>query len=297
MEVSHQKNLVNQEFPFNLLITDIAEFPPHWHKEIEIIYVLEGKMDIGLNNQIYTMESGDILLVGMGDVHYFLTSPVRSNRIIVQFDLSMVEYVSPAFQDRRFKIPVIRKRPVTAGESVQSWTPIERKAHHLLEEQILTLHDEYQSKSEGYKLAVMARLYDLVAIFLRYLPMEEVSPLEKNKHLKKLDRLEQVFSYVEQNYARPITLQEVSCVANFSVYHFTRFFKETTGMTFLYYLNSYRISKAVKYLTKTADFITEVAFKSGFDSIKTFNRVFKQFKGCSPTQYQKQLKKQFLRSD
>lgn len=293
MEVSHQKNLVNQEFPFNLMITDIAEFPPHWHKEIEIIYVLEGVMDIGLNNQIYTMESGDILLVGMGDVHYFLTSPVRSNRIIVQFDLSMVEYVSPAFQDQRFKVPVIRKHAATSGEYVRSWPTTEREVHHLLEEQILTLHAEYQRKSEGYKLAVMARLYDLVAIFLRYLPMEEVSPLEKNKHLKKLDRLEQVFSYVEQNYARPITLQEVSCVANFSVYHFTRFFKETTGMTFLYYLNSYRISKAVKYLAKTADSITEVAFKSGFDSIKTFNRVFKQFKGCSPTQYQKRLKSNF----
>lgn len=292
MKASQQKNLVSQEFPFNLLITDIAEFPPHWHKEIEIIYVLEGEMDIGLNNRIYPMETGDILLVGMGDVHYFLTSPVRSNRIIIQFDLSMMEYVSSAFQDRRFKAPFIRKNP-GVGEPDGFWPVPEQVIHHLLEEQILTLYTEYQKKSEGHKLAVMARLYDLLTIFLRYIPMEEISVWEKTKHLKELDRLEQVFNYVEKNYTRPLTLREVSAVANFSVYHFTRFFKEITGLTFLQYLNSYRIAKAVKYLAQTADSITEVAFKSGFDSIKTFNRVFKQLKGCSPTQYRKQLKSNF----
>ena len=258
MKASQQKNLVSQEFPFNLLITDIAEFPPHWHKEIEIIYVLEGEMDIGLNNRIYPMETGDILLVGMGDVHYFLTSPVRSNRIIIQFDLSMMEYVSSAFQDRRFSA-FIRNPGVgepTVFASARAGDP------SFIEEQILTLYTEYQKKSEGHKLAVMARLYDLLTIFLQYIPMEEISVWEKTKHLKELDRLEQVFNYVEKNYTRPLTLREVSAVANFSVYHFTRFFKEITGPTsFLQYLNSYRIAKAVKYSAQTADSITEVAFE------------------------------------
>ena len=282
MEASHQKNLVDQEFPFNLMITDITEFPPHWHKEIEIIYVLEGVLDLGLNNQVYTMEPGDILMVGMGDVHYFLPRPQKSKRVIVQFDLSMVEHVSDSFQDRRFKTPLIKNARVHDQAR-------QEQAHRLLEEQILILDQEYRQKAEGYKLAVMARLYDLVTVFLRHLPLEKVSPLEKSKHRKKLDRLEQVFKFVEENYARPLTLREVAEVANFSVYHFTRFFKDITGMTFLQYLNSYRISKAVNDLAKSEDSITEVAFRSGFESIKTFNRVFKQLKGCSPTEYKKKI--------
>lgn len=292
MEASHQKNLVDQEFPFNLLITDITEFPPHWHKEIEIIYVLEGVLDLGLNNQVYTMEPGDILLVGMGDVHYFLPRRLKSKRIIVQFDLSMVEHVSDLFQDRRFKTPLIKNARVldqpSQGQTLDGIV-LNEQVHCFLEEQILSLDQEYRQKAEGYKLAVMARLYDLVTIFLRYLPLEKVSPLEKNKHQKKLDRLEQVLKFVEENYARLLSLREVAEVANFSVYHFTRFFKDTTGMTFLQYLNSYRISKAVKDLSKSEDSITEVAFKSGFESIKTFNRVFKQLKGCSPSEYKKRI--------
>lgn len=285
MRASHQKNLVDREFPFNLLITDIAEFPPHWHKEIELIYVLEGLLDVGLNNKVYTLEPGDILLVGIGDVHYFLTRPVKSKRIIIQFDLLMVEYQSGAFLDRRFRFPLIKKN---RADSLEIGYP-ERRVHRLLEEEILTLHHEYQEKAEGYKMAVMAGLYNLVARFIRHLPLEKVSPLEKSKHLKKLERLDQVFQFVEKNYYKQLTLDEVAKVASFSVYHFTRFFKETTGMTFLQYLNNYRIARAVKYLGKTNDSITEIAFQSGFGSIKSFNRVFKEIKGSSPTQYRKAI--------
>jgi AraC-like DNA-binding protein len=238
------------------------------------------------------MEPGDILMVGMGDVHYFLPRPLKSKRIIVQFDLSMVEHVSDSFQDRRFKTPLIKNacmcNQAKQGQA-EDGKALNGQVHRLLEEQILTLDQEYRQKAEGYKLAVMARLYDLVSIFLRHLPLEKVSPLEKNQHRKKLDRLDQVLKFVEENYAQPLSLKEVAEVANFSVYHFTRFFKDTTGMTFLQYLNSYRISRAVKDLGKSEDSITEVAFRSGFGSIKTFNRVFKQLKGCSPTEYKKKI--------
>jgi AraC-like DNA-binding protein len=73
------------------------------------------------------------------------------------------------------------------------------------------------------------------------------------------------------------------------MYHFTRFFKDTTGMTFWQYLNNYKVSKAVNLLINTSDSISEIAFNSGFNSIKTFNRVFKQVKGCSPSEFRKAI--------
>lgn len=280
-QASQQKNLVDNSFPFNLFITDVPEFPPHWHTEIEIVYSLEGQQDIGLNNRVYTLEPRDILLVGMGDVHYFLHQSAKNKRIIIQFKPNLVEGFTPVFRKRRFIQPLIKSH--TASEANK-----EIELHKLIEKQILTLSNEYFNKQEGYKLAILARLYDLVLILLRQVPYENISSIERNKHLKRLERLEQVFQFVEQNFGRPISLEEVSQVANFSVYHFTRFFKETTGMTFLQYLNNYRVAKAEIYLTDTTDSITEVAFKAGFRSIKTFNRVFKKLKGCSPSQYQKE---------
>ena len=278
MEPWHQKNLVKEDFPFQLMITDIAEFPPHWHEELEIIYVLDQDLVIGLNNEIYTLRPRDILLIGKGEVHFFITPPKRSKRLIIQFELAMFEPFAALMQDRRFGAPLVRNQE---GSNLE--------IHHNLEKQLLAIEAEYYNQQEGYQLAIKARLYDLMVIILRQVPMEKISSLEQSKHLKKLERLEQVFQFVEENYTREITLAEVAGAAHFSIYHFARFFKETTGMTFIQYLNNYRISKAVKYLSNTDVPITEIAFQAGFDSIKTFNRVFKNIKGCSPTCYKKNI--------
>ncbi len=276
MEAWHQKNLVTEKFPFQLIITDIAEFPPHWHEELEIVYVLDEDLVIGLNHEIYTLKPRDILLIGKGEVHFFITPPKRSKRLIIQFELAMFKPLTGLIQDRRFCVPLIRHQE---GYSHQT--------HHELEKQLLAMETEYYKRKEGYQLAIGARLYDLMVIILRRVPMEKYSFAEQSKHLKKLERLEQVFQFVEENYTREITLAEVAGAANFSMYHFSRFFKETTGMTFVQYLNNYRISKAIHYLNSTNQPITEIAFLAGFESIKTFNRVFKNLKGCSPTGYKK----------
>ncbi len=275
MEPWHQRNLTDDQFPFNLFITDILEFPPHWHEEIEIIYVLEEELVIGLNSEIYHLKPRDIFLINSGEVHFFVTPPKKSHRIILQFELSLFQSLANFMRARKPVSPLIAFNIPESG------------VHHDLEKQLLAIADEHSRVLPGYQLAIRARLYDLAVIILRQIPTEPYSSSERNKHLKRLERLEQVFNYVEQNHTREITLAEIAKAAHFSVYHFTRFFKETTGMTFTQYLNNYRINKAIKFLTETSDPITEIAFKSGFESIKTFNRVFKQLKGCSPSAFKK----------
>jgi AraC-like DNA-binding protein len=210
-------------------------------------------------------------------VHFFVTPPKKSKRIILQFEQRLFGPFSAMMRENKFITP----RLSSSNES-------KTQVHRSLERQILSIIEEYSKMRQGFQLAIQARLYDFMVVLLRQVPMEKYSSLERSKHLKRLERLEHVFKYVADNYSKEITLNEIARTANFSVYHFTRFFKETTGMTFIQYLNNYRISKAVKYLTETDDPITEVAFRSGFDSIKTFNRVFKQLKGCSPSSFKKQ---------
>ncbi len=280
MDAWHQRNLTFEGFPYNLFITDISEFPPHWHDEIEIVYALEEELVIGLNNEIFTLHPRDILVINSGEVHFFITPPKKSKRLILQFELTLFESCIVMIKERRFLTPLIQKN----GN--------DNRVHRRLEDQITAIKKEYSLMYEGQQssvLAIKARLYDLMVILLRQVPMENYSPLERNKYLKRLERLEQVFKFVEQNYTREISLKEIAQAANFSIYHFTRFFKEATGMTFTQYLNNYRISKAAKYLTNYSDSITEIAFKVGFESIKTFNRVFKQIKRCSPTVYKKMM--------
>lgn len=289
MKAQHQITPSDADyFPMNVIFTDVTEFPPHWHEVAEVVYVPEGSLKVGVNSETYLMNSKDILLINGGDVHYFVPQPTRVNRLILHFEMSFFETLIPSARNKRFS-----KVLLTACDDPAQANNSHVLVHRLLDEQINKIFEEYGEKNEAFKIALKARLYDILVLLFRYVPMQATSPQEQNRRQNRLGRLENVFSYVEQNYCSDITLAEISSVANFSEYYFTRFFKEATGMTFGKYLNNYRVEKAAQLLKSSYDQITEVVFKSGFGSIKTFNRVFKQIKGCSPSSY----KRQFLRNE
>ncbi len=283
MEALHQKNtnINTGHFPVNVFNTDVQVFPPHWHERIEIVYVLGEELKIGVNNSVYTLHKRDILIVGMGEVHYFLMQPQKCDRIIVHFELSLFGSLANSISGRRLLNPLI---PFCPDNELSAFS-----IHAFFERIILAIQQETQHKEKGFQFILGARLYELAAGIIRYIPNEKLCAAEMNKQMKKLQLLEQVAQYVDRNLYREITLEEVSKHVNFSMYHFTRFFKDTTGMTFWQYLNNYKVSKAANYLINTTDTISEIAFNSGFNSIKTFNRVFKQIKGCSPSEFKKAI--------
>ena len=111
-------------------------------------------------------------------------------------------------------------------------------------------------------------------------------------NLKKvfgLEKINNAFVFIEKNYREEITLKDVSKAAGFSEYHFSRVFKEIMEKNFHCYLNEFRVKKAEKLLMKNDITITQVAYDSGFNSVVTFNRIFKVIKGCTPSIYKKIL--------
>lgn len=283
MEAQHQKIYRNKTgpFPINIFNTDVQEFPPHWHERIEIVYVLGDELKIGQNNAVYTLYNRDIFIVGMGEVHYFLMQPQVCDRIILLFEPSIFDELSNILTGIKILNPHIPYDRNSANS--------EFSVHRFFEKQILDIQKEKLEKKSGYDFFIGARLYDIAAGIVRYLPYEKLCSTQLNKQMKKLEILEHVTKYIDENFREEITLADVSKSANFSMYHFTRFFKDTTGMTFGQYLNNYKVSKAVNMLINTSDSISEISFNSGFNSIKTFNRVFKQVKGCSPSQFKKAI--------
>jgi len=276
----HQKNLLEPDFPFSLGIADNLEFPPHWHEEIEIVYMLDGNMQVGLNKETYLLGPRDIFIIGRRNVHHFISSAEPNYSVIIQFGLSFLGSFSSIIRDAQFISPLL-------GVSKKLDTNIDSRVHSAVEEQILAMIQENEEKKEGYQMALRARLFDLMVILVRQVPMQHFSSREKNRQISRLKKLDKVLDYIDTNYDKSITLSEISDIANYSPYHFTRFFKDTTGMTFNEYINSVRVKKAEEYLLDVELPVTEVAYMSGFNSIQTFNRVFKKHKGCTPTEYRK----------
>ena len=94
-----------------------------------------------------------------------------------------------------------------------------------------------------------------------------------------------VMTYVNNHYREDLTLEEVAQFAGFSRYYFSRSFKKQTGYSFKEYLCQKRVQVAMDLLIRTNRSMRDVALESGFGSVATFNRVFREKKGCTPSQY------------
>ena len=288
MQGTFEKTVLESDFPFRLFLNDgYGSVPHHWHEDIEIIYPVEGIVKVGIGNDLYHLKVRDILIIGPGEVHFFLKEMEPSSRAVIQFRMSIYDAFLSGSKDSRTIRPMFtHSKYLTPGTEI----------HSLMEKQIQQLINENTAAKDGYKLIMKARLYDLAGILIRHLPKAEYlaeteySAKAESHQIERLQKLDMVFQYVDKYYQSKISLQEISKVAGFSQYYFTKFFKENTGVTFVSYLNNFRITKAEWYLMEETDSITEVAYKSGFNSVKTFNRVFKQLKGCAPMEYRKFIK-------
>lgn len=106
-----------------------------------------------------------------------------------------------------------------------------------------------------------------------------------HKQKEYLQKFNEVLDYIDSHYTEELTLDNIADFSGFSKYHFTRLFKQYTDSTFYDYLIYRRIKAAEELLANPELSITEIALQSGFSSISTFNRIFKQKKGCTPSEY------------
>ena len=100
-------------------------------------------------------------------------------------------------------------------------------------------------------------------------------------------KLKRVLSYVEANLDRPITLSELSGVAEMSLYYFATLFKQSTSLSPHQYVLRRRIERAKQLLRETKAGVLEVSLSLGFEQPNNFARTFRRLTGTSPTYYRR----------
>lgn len=146
----------------------------------------------------------------------------------------------------------------------------------LIEEEIMNKNPEYEEMSKFIFLS-------LAAIICRY-------STSKNKISSgsSVEIITGVATYMENNYADPIKLEDLASLTHYSCRHFTRLFQEHFRTSPMTYLNSIRMYKANNMIIKTSLSIEEIAHRSGFDDSGHFCRQFKRHYGVTPKQWRKQ---------
>ena len=274
---------MTEGFPIRVIHTgDQFDYAAHWHEEIELVYVEGASARIGVYNHIHELKQGDLLLIKPGDVHYFL--PGTQRLTIVLFRLELLTGGSFNENDLSVIKNLFNKTAVI---------PAAESREREVAEYINALTAEERNRGKGFKWAMMARLFDLlVHLFRTQMPRED----SQSDHLqipccvKKFEYIEAVCAYLEEHYSEPVKLEDAAEHIKFSKFYVCKLFKEIKGMTLMEYLNHLRIIKSEWALLFSEASILSIAVSHGFSNINTYNRLFKKYNGCTPSEFRKKHK-------
>ena len=109
--------------------------------------------------------------------------------------------------------------------------------------------------------------------------------ITSGKQHEYIEKFMNICNYITEHCSENINMEELANLAGFSKFHFSRLFKQFSGMSCYEYLLQKRVALAEQLLIQPDISITEAAMLSGFNSLSTFNRVFKSHKNCTPSEY------------
>ncbi len=247
----------------------------HTHEYCEIFYLKHGSCTYFVNGCSYHVDTGDLFIVAAGDVHHTeYEGIVPCERIIA--------YCKPTAFDTSF----LEEYPEIAENLSQSCKVVFPKKEHLLLENFFNRMLEENDIPDVYSYR-----------FLTLQMMELLLTIQRNgilvyEQIKEpgnfSNDIEEVLRYIAQNYAMPLTLEEVADSVNLSPTYLSKKIKRVTGSTFKEHVNYIRIKQACKMLLITDDSITKIAMNCGFNSSNYFKDCFRSICGVSPRAFRQQ---------
>ena len=222
----------------------------------------EGSTFATVDNNEFLVEKGDFFLAFPNQIHFYHDrSPVKGYLFIFAFDL--FKELKELFQNNVPTSSIIKFN--------KSNTDVKSLLNLIMEKDNSdSMFDKIVAK--GYLLALLGELLPRMTYV---------------QNTSNYDNIKNVLNYCSQNYTEPLTLDTLSKDLHLSKYYISHIFKERMNIGFVEFVNSLRIEHACNLLEKGGN-ITDVAFSSGFSSIRTFNRVFAENIGMSPREYIKE---------
>lgn len=273
------------EMPMELYEGDCSVYKDcyiHWHEEMEIIYVEDGKTHVSINDKNIYGNQGDLIFIEKGAVHYIQnidTDNVLKFRTLV-FNINMLFLSEENYCQKHFIAPLMNCNIMFSNII----SPNDKNYKKILSA-YLSLIEAYKKKEEFYEIHIISLMYNL---FYEMLVGDHV--LQREQTSRKNQRvIKRCLAYVDQNYQNHITVKEVSTMVNFSESYFMHAFSEYTGKSLITYINEVRLDKAKNMLSSTDKSISDISFDCGFQSTSYFIKLFKKQNGLTPVQYRKKF--------
>ncbi len=266
--------LKNSPISFSFLTWDYED--KHLHEDVELLYVYDGKLDITIENNKYSLKKDDFLIVNSNKFHSFTTS---DNALIGSFSISYSQLLE-----------------LTKQSYLVFWcnSTIEKSGeYNEVRKKINEFTNDFIKTSEADLISILAKFYDLLfTITKKFLITVNNKNQTQNETVDDdKERIDQITRFISANYKNRISLTELSNMLYLSDAYLSKYIKKQFGMNFSDYLNTVRLNHAIEELLYTDNQIIRIALENGFAGISTFNKVFKDFYGMTPSKYRAQYSK------
>jgi AraC-like DNA-binding protein len=245
---------------------------------MEIVYIYEGQGIFHIRNESFTVSKGDVVIIGSDEMHHLELPANNRLKIMCIFfmpdliygaggDSIDFEYLTPFRDRKRFSR---NKNRIYADNN------------HIVLEIIEKMNIELNAKHIYYQQALKNYLFDILLALLRYYGEKTKRNGNNTRKNQDIERLRSVFTYIQDNYDKRISLSQLSKIACMSPYSLCRLFKKVTGTTTSNYILRTRIDQAKCLLIESNLTITQIAFKVGIEDHSYFDRIFRRFNDTSP---------------
>lgn len=259
----YQKSNSNKPYNVNAFFYRGQDWLPHFHSDFETVRVYEGELEVTIDGKIGTMRAGDWAILLPNRIHSYRSTPGTTYWCCV-FSPDYVQNFALKTRGKKAKNPIFR---------------IDRDLDRYLCRELAGKFPESVEK--------LSPLFGILCYeCAKNTEFEDARSREGDAFFEMLD-------YVLKNHGENATLDEMAEHLGYEKHYASRLFHRLFSSNFKHFLNLYRVNDAIEYLKDPDLSVTEVAFKSGFSSVRSFNRAFFESVGMQPLQFRKEGKDAF----
>lgn len=232
-------------------------YPPRFHRDLELVWLEEGFLEILIDNSLYRLEAGDVYVLFPNIPHNVTAQDCRKH--LIMLNPALLPDFTKLFSQSKPLCPIL------PADKVPNIVP-------LLFQRCSQLHAEGAQQN-----ALVSHINSILHELLPRMPQQQRS--------SDLGLIEHIVEYIYGNYSEDISLDKLAGFLGYSKFHISRCLNDTFGCNFRALVNNHRINAAEEMLLHTENSVLQIAYACGFQNQSSFNKAFLKYCGMTPTQY------------
>ena len=272
--------------PFSITFSNVIEEDYHYHKEMEIMFVLRGKANCKIHHWNYTLSTGDVLIADTEDLHRIYDSSEDILMLTMYIDLE-------CFTESYPNLDYIIWAPENCMQGSAAMQQTLKNKNAFLKSYLAKIMSIFVDQKDDDTL-LMKEIDNLIFILVNQFQgffIEDMQFKLGNNDASEVDqeRILRIIKYIYLNYDKKITLEDLATQEYLSSYYISHLIRKITGLNFQNFLNYIRVESAEKLLAEGKLSLTQISEFCGFSSLAYFNKCFQAWHGITPAQYRHTL--------